>query len=62
MRRRQSIRLGIWYMGGKRKRHKQTGGLFSVGALAESILGTLGGVVIKKIFGGKRQRRRRQCV
>ena len=49
-------------MGGKRKRHKQTGGLFSVGALAESILGTLGGVVIKKIFGGKRQRRRRQCV
>ena len=62
MRGRQSVRRSVWYMGGKRKRCKQTGELFPVGALAASILGTLGGVVIKKLFGGKRRRRRRQYV
>ena len=62
MRRRQSVRRGVWYMGSRRKRRKQTGGLFPVGALAAPILGTLGGVVIKKLFGGKRRRRRRQYV
>ena len=49
-------------MGSRRKRRKQTGGLFPVGALATSILGTLGGAVIKKLFGGKRRRRQRQYV
>ena len=40
----------------------QIGGLFPVGALAAPILGTLGGAVIKKLFGGKRRRRRRWYV
>ena len=43
-------------MGSRRKRRTQTEGLFRVGALAAPILGTLGGVVIKKLFGGKRRR------
>ena len=52
MRRRQSVRRGLWYMGGKRW-WKQRGGMFPIGALATPILGTLGGVVVKKLFGGK---------
>ena len=62
MRRHQSVRRGAWYMGGRRKGRTQTGGLLTVGALAAPILGTLGGVVIKKLFGGKRRRRRRQHI
>ena len=44
-------------MVGIRKRHTQTGGIFPVGAVAVPILGVLGGVVIKKLFGGKRRHR-----
>ena len=41
MRRCQSIRGGVCYMGGRRKRHRQTGGMFM-------------GAAIKKLFGRKR--------
>ena len=34
MRRRQSVRRGAWYMGGRRKRRTQTGGPLTDGALA----------------------------
>ena len=57
----QSVRRGVWYIGGRRKRRKQTRGLFPVGALAAPIQGKLD-VVIKKLFGGKRRRSQRQYV
>ena len=62
MRRRQSVRGGVWCMGGRRKIRRQTGRVFPIGALAALILGTLGSVVIKKLFGSKRLWRWRQYV
>ena len=41
MRRCQSVRGSVCYMGGRRNRRRQTGGMFM-------------GAVIKKLFGGKR--------
>ena len=49
-------------MGGRRKIRRQTGRVFPIGALAALILGTLGSVVIKKLFGSKRLWRWRQYV
>ena len=43
-------------MDGKRKR-RQRGEMFPIGALAAPILGTLGGAIIKKLFGGRRRKR-----
>ena len=40
-------------MGGKKKR-RQRGKMFPLGAVAAPILGTLDGVVVKKLFGGRR--------
>lgn len=56
--RKQAVKRGVWYISGRRKRRRQTGGFFFVGALAAPVLGTLRGVVIKKIFGDKIRRRR----
>ena len=44
----QAVRRSVWYIGARRKRRIQTGGCFPVGGLAAPVLGTLGGVVIKK--------------
>ena len=62
MRRLQSIRGGVWYMGGRKKRRRPKGRIFPSEALASPILGTLGGVVVKKLFRGQRLRRRRRYV
>ena len=44
----QSVKRGIWYIGGRRKR--QRGGTFLVAVLAAPILGYLGSIVfLKKI-------------
>ena len=51
-----SIKRGIWYIGGRRK--KQRAGVYLLVALAAPILGGLGGIVLKNIFGGKIRRRR----
>ena len=61
MRRCQSVRGSVWYIGGKRK-CRQRGGMFPIWALAEPILGTLGGVVVKKLFGSRKRWRRVQYV
>ena len=55
----KKLRLKLWDYSLIEYLYVQIGGLFSVGALAAPILGTLGGAVIKKLFGGKRRRRRR---
>ena len=58
----QSVRQGVWYIGyirGRQNRRRQRGGFLPIDAFAAPKLGSLGGVVIKKIFGGKRRRRRR---
>ena len=54
----QSVRRGIWYIGSARKRHRQKGGAFPIAALAAPILGSIGSIAIKTLFGGKRKRRR----
>ena len=56
----QSARRGIWYIGGKRKKHRQKGSAFPIVALAAPVLGSFGSIAIKKLFGGKRKRRRRR--
>ena len=63
MRRSQSVRGGVWYMGGrKRRRQKQTWGFFALTAFVGALLGAVGGKVIKKIFGGSRRRKRAKYV
>ena len=44
----QSVRRSIWYIGGKRKRHRQKGGAFPIAALAAPILGSIGSIAIWK--------------
>ena len=55
----KKLRLKIWAYSLGEYLYVQIGGLFPVGALAAPILGTLGGTVIKKLFGGKRRCRHR---
>ena len=46
-------------MGGrKRWRKKQTGEFFPLAAVAGPLLGAVGGEVMKKLFGGRRKRKR----
>lgn len=47
----QSVRQGVWYIGGRQNRHLQRSGFLPIGALAAPILGSLVGVVIKKYLG-----------
>ena len=63
MRGRQSIKKGVWHIGGRRKR-RQRGGAFPLGLVA-SLAGPLLGEVAKPIFKtilerGIQQRRRRR--
>ena len=53
----QSVRRGLWYIGSRRNRCRQRSRYLPIGALATPILGSLGEVVIKKIFGGRSRRR-----
>ena len=64
MNRKQSVRRVVWLIGGRRKRRRQKGSFLPIapilGSLAKPVLGTIVDPVIKKVFGGKRQRRRRR--
>ena len=44
----QWVRRGVWYIGGRRNRRRQRGGFLPIGALTTPILGSLSGVVLKK--------------
>ena len=49
MRRKQSVRGGVWYMGGrKRHRVRQRGCMFSLGAIAAPILESVAQQLLKK--------------
>ena len=58
----QSVKKGIWYIGGKRRKRKQKGGAIPLGILASvggPILGEIAKPILGKIFGrGLRKRRR----
>ena len=62
MRGRQSIKKGVWHIGGKRKR-RQRGGAFPLGlvaSLAGPLLGEVAKPIFKTILGrGIQQRKRR---
>ena len=63
MRGRQSIKKGVWHIGGNRKR-RQRGGAFPLGlvaSLAGPLLGEVAKPIFKTILGrGIQQRRRRR--
>ena len=64
MRGNQSIRKGVWYIGGKRRRYskKERGGAIPFGLIASAAAPFLGEVakpLLKKNFGSRRRRRRR---
>ena len=44
----QSVRWGFWYIGGRQNRRRQRGGFLTISASATPTLGSLGGVFIKK--------------
>ena len=65
MRGKQSIRKGVWYIGGRKRRgrkiyRKQRGRGLPLGLIASaaaSFLGEVAKPILKKIFGGRRGRR-----
>ena len=62
MRGRQSIKKGVWHIGGKRKR-RQRGGAFPLGlvaSLAGPLLGEVAKPIFKTILGREIQQRRRR--
>ena len=64
MRRKQSVRNGVWYIGGRRRsRRKQKGGFLPIagvlGSVTAPLIGEIGKPILKKILGGRRRRRRR---
>ena len=42
-----------------KEKDRQKGGAFPIAALAAPILGSIGSIAIKKLFGGKRKRRKK---
>ena len=63
MRGTQSLRKGVWYIGGKRKYRKrqQRGKGFPIGLLASAttpILGEVAKPILKKSFGVRKRKRR----
>ena len=63
MRGRQSIKKGVWHIGGKRKRRQRRGAfpLGLVASLAGPLLGEVAKPIFKTILGrGIQQRRRRR--
>ena len=64
MREKQSVRKGVWYIGGKKRRYikKQRGKGIPfrlIASAAAPFLGEVAKPISKKIFGGRRRRRRK---
>ena len=66
MRGKQSVRKGVWYIGGKRKtskieiKERQKGRGFLIGLLASAAAPFLGEItkpILRKAFGGRKRRR-----
>lgn len=65
---RQSIKKGVWHIGGTRRRRRQRGGAFPLGfvtSLAELLLREVAKPIFKTMLGRgiqqSRRRRRRRC-
>ena len=64
MRRKQSLKGGVWHLEGKRRRKKrrQNGGFLLIagllGSIAAPFIGEIAKPILKKIVGGSRRRRR----
>ena len=61
MRRKQSVRGGVWNLGGKRRRkRRQKGGFLPIagllGSVAAPLIGEIAKPILKKIVGGRRRR------
>ena len=59
----QTVKKGVWYIGGKRKKRnrKQKGGAFPIrliASLAGPLLGEIAKPIFKKIIGKDRKRRK----
>ena len=64
MRGKQSVRKGVWYVGGRRRRYskRQRGGAIPFGHItstAAPFLGEVAKLLLKKNLGGRSRRRRR---
>ena len=55
--RKKSVKRGVWYMGGRKKR-RQKGGAFPFVVLAAPTLGNLGGIILKILIGGGRRKQK----
>ena len=66
MRRKQSVKKGVWYTGGRKRYRKRTkrgqrGKGLPIGLIASAaapFLGEIAKPIFKKFFGGRRTRRR----
>ena len=63
MRGKQSVKKGVWHIGGKKRRYKQRGKGFPIGLIASDAAPFLGEVakpILKKKFVGQRRSRRQR--
>ena len=62
MRRKQSVRGGVWHLGGKKRRRKRgQKGVFLpiaglLGSVTAPLIGEIAKPILKKIVGGRRRR------
>ena len=65
MRRKRSVSEGVWHLGGKRRRRRKRGekGVFLpiaglLSSVAAPLISEIAKLILKKIVGGRRRRRR----
>ena len=64
MNRKQSVKIGVWYIGGSRRRRRgRKGGFLPIAGLLGSVpallIGEITKSIITKIVGGRKTKRRR---
>ena len=64
MNRKESVKRGVWYIGGRRTRRRgQKGGFLPIDGLLESVasplIGEIAKPILRKIVGGRKAKRRR---
>ena len=64
MKRKQSVKKGVWYIGGRRRRTRGQKGVFFpiaglLGSVAAPLIGEIAKPILRKIVGSKRVKRKR---